>query len=307
MMDDSASPIVSVVVCTYNRKKILDDCLNSLTRQSCPDSKFEVLVVDNGSTDYTNLLVQSKYRQFQNIHYLHEPVIGLSQARNTGWRQARGQYVAFIDDDAQADMDWVESIIHCFESLSPRPGAIGGKTDAKWEEEPPKWLADSVELQRSLSIRDGGDVVMRCMPQDIWGVNCAYMKKLLEEMGGFDTRLGRVGNALFSSEEKLLNLKIAAAGYHLYYTPQMCVQHFIPKSRLTRWWFIKRQFFYGMSDTCMSKIGPVSALPHRPGKPFIQRMILCWPFPSRYAISAATLAGRIYGKWRYRKEGTYIT
>ncbi|MEE8471432.1 MAG: glycosyltransferase family A protein [Dehalococcoidia bacterium] len=90
---------VSAIICTHNRSDYLRQAIQSLADQTLPTEQYEVIVVDNGSTDNTRAVVEG-FDHIANLRYVYEPILGLSQARNTGWQNARGEYIAFMDDDA---------------------------------------------------------------------------------------------------------------------------------------------------------------------------------------------------------------
>jgi glycosyltransferase involved in cell wall biosynthesis len=93
--------LITVIICTRNRAKLLRDAMASVVEQGIPKSDYEIVVVDNASTDETPDVV-AEFRGSAHIRYVHEEKLGLCIARNTGWRAASGRYVAFFDDDAIA-------------------------------------------------------------------------------------------------------------------------------------------------------------------------------------------------------------
>ena len=101
---------ISAVVCTLNRATYLARAVESLVNQTYPKEYYEIIVVDNGSTDNTREVVE-QFSQCAIIRYIYEPVKGLSQARNTGWQAAAGKYVAYLDDDAIARPRWLEKML----------------------------------------------------------------------------------------------------------------------------------------------------------------------------------------------------
>ncbi|MCP8317540.1 MAG: glycosyltransferase, partial [archaeon] len=118
---DNGLPFVSVVVPTFNRKKLLENCLNSLFKMDYPGSKFEVIVVDGGSTDGTKVMV---HRKFPKVRFILEKRKGRSFARNTGWKRAKGQIVAYTDDDCVIDECWLRILVSGFDSREI--GGVGG-------------------------------------------------------------------------------------------------------------------------------------------------------------------------------------
>ncbi len=239
-------PAVSAVVCTYNRRASLQRTLTSLATQSLADTDYEILVVDNGSTDGTPALLQQAATEIRNLRYVEEPTLGLSRARNTGWHAARGAVVAYLDDDATAEPDWLASIVAAFRAVTPRPGCVAGKISPVWDAPRPAWLGD--ELVSCLSILDWGDRARPLRPEEwIAGCNMAFPRDVLAGSGGFRTDLGRRGEVLVSMEEGALRREIEARGYATYYDPAVVVRHHIAAARLDRRWFRRRMYWNGVS------------------------------------------------------------
>ena len=123
-----ANPAISVVICTYNRARFLPDALGSLSNQSIPTNDYEVIVVNNASTDDTAAVCQNFINQhpLSPILYLEEKQQGASFARNTGAAVARAPLLCFMDDDAVADPDYLEKILAFFQEF-PDAGGLGGR------------------------------------------------------------------------------------------------------------------------------------------------------------------------------------
>src|SRR5688572_20182007 len=120
---------ISAVVCTYNRSDRMAAAVRSLLVQTLPSTDYEVLVVDNCSTDDTAAVVDRLRQGAPNLRYEHEPTLGLNPARNRGWQAARAPHVAYLDDDAIADPGWLAAILEVFETVRPTPAAVGGKIE----------------------------------------------------------------------------------------------------------------------------------------------------------------------------------
>lgn len=244
------TPAISVIVCTRNQVDYLRKALASLKEQTLPRTEYEVIVVDNGSTDPTKRAVAS-FPGLENLRYLQEPVPGLSRARNMGWQQARGRYVAYLDDDAVASPWWLERIRHRFETIQPRPTGVGGPILPIWEAEKPPWLRD--ELEPYLGIVDW-PVSPMALDEDrfyLAGSNVCYERAVLEESGGFPTGLGRKGPLLLSNEELWLQRYLLSRRKALWYDPEILVHHHIKAERLTPAWFLDRFFWQGVSDALL--------------------------------------------------------
>ena len=244
---------VSAIICTHNRSAYLNKAIQSLADQTLPREQYEVIVVDNGSTDDTKAIVES-LEHFGNLRYIYEPILGLSQARNTGWQNARGEYIAFLDDDAIACPEWLERVVEAFENVNPRPGSVGGKVIPIWEVERPAWLSKQMEL--FLSIVDWADkpILLTEDYQFLAGVNFACPCEILKAFGGFSTTLGRKGSKLLSGEEILLRDYLTEQNLENYYDPEIYVQHHIPAERLVKRWFYRRYFWHGVSNEILQYI-----------------------------------------------------
>ena len=237
---------ISAIIPTYNRADYLGKAIQSLVDQTLPIEQYEILVIDNCSTDRTRQIVCEEFAHVQNLRYIYEPVLGLNQARNTGWQQAHGEYIAYIDDDAIAAPQWLEKIVEAFETVKPTPGFVGGKVEPIWEAERPEWLPKDFECLLTILDLSENPIVLGA-DQWIVGANMAFSRHVVEKGGGFLLGLDRVGNKLLSNGEVLLEQELVRRGYTGYYDPAIAVQHLVPTDRLTQSWFIRRLYWQGVS------------------------------------------------------------
>ncbi|HWP44869.1 MAG TPA: glycosyltransferase [Blastocatellia bacterium] len=245
---------ISAIICTHNRAHYLSKALQSLLDQTLPRSEYEIIVVDNCSGDSTRETVE-RFSSGEHLKYIYEPKLGLSYARNSGWRNASGNYVAYLDDDAIATPAWLERILEVFETVKPRPGCVGGRVYPLWEAARPKWLSD--EIITSLAVIDWSDeprVLADIAREWLVGANMAFPLKLLEEVGGFVTGLDRAGRNLLSGGDVLLQKQIVQRGFSCFYHPEIAVSHLVPASRLRKPWFVRRYYWQGISDAIMQMI-----------------------------------------------------
>lgn len=253
-------PLVSVVICTHDRDACLPKAIESvLTQRETPT--WELIVVDNGSTDRTPDVVE-RYVGAGPVRRVFEPMLGLSRARNTGWRAARGRYVAYLDDDAIASDGWLAAIPLAFEHW-PAAGMVGGRVEPIWERPRPPWVSD--RLARALTILDWSPTPLVIDdPGAYWlaGANMAIPRDRLVEVGGFCPSLGRRGSNMMSGEETLLQYQLRRRGYPSLYYPAMAVRHLVPEARLRRGWFLRRFFWQGVSETVMAAMEPGPAAAH---------------------------------------------
>ena len=244
------NPELSAIVCTLNQAGYLRKVLGSLRAQTLPREAYEVIVVDNGSTDATRPTVES-FADMGNLLYVFDPVPGLSHARNTGWRRARGEIVAYLDDDAVAGPDWLARLRHAYRTLQPTPACVGGRVLPIWEAEKPSWV--DRELEHHLSAVDWLRPAMFLDEDGLYlhGSNVSYLRSVLEESGGFPPGLGRKGDCLLSNEEIWMQAFLRSRGRPIRYDPEIVVQHHVKARRLTRSWFYKRFFWQGVSDVLL--------------------------------------------------------
>ena len=246
-------PRISAVVCTHNRADYLRQALRSLTEQTLPPAAFEIVVVDNASTDETPSVMREATGGGVDLVGVHEGRRGLAHARNAGLRTARAPYVAYLDDDAIASPAWLRTLLDVFEGERPVPGCAGGRIDPIWEAPRPAWLGDA--LLPYLAIIDW-------MPEPgvldesryLAGANVAFARAALEEVGGFSPELGRIGTRLLSNEEIAVERRLRRRGYGCYYHPAAAVSHHVPASRLEQRWFVRRFYWQGVSDAVLEML-----------------------------------------------------
>jgi glucosyl-dolichyl phosphate glucuronosyltransferase len=241
---------MSVVVGTLNRSALLERAIRSLLGQRCAPGTLEIIVVDNGSSDDTGAVVQAAAAAEPRLRYIREPRLGLSFARNCGILHATGSVVAFLDDDSEAEPDWVERLMEIFRK-EPRVGAAGGKTLVRWPDKQPDWVSGSLEGYYGKC--DYGDQRRQLrFPEYPFGSNMAIRRRLLLELGGFRTDLGARGNNLMAGEETDLFDRLGAQAVSVIYEPSAVVRHWAAPDRITRWWSLRRAFKHGLSSAVMA-------------------------------------------------------
>lgn len=245
------SPIISAVVCTHNRALSLEQTLISLLAQALPKDEYEIIVVDNASTDETASVVRAMREANSNLQYLHEPKIGLSHARNAGIQSASGDYIAFLDDDELVPRDWLTSIITTFETVCPAPDICGGIIDLNWECERPAWLSDHLLVYLGKFNYGNKAFFINSVDSFLGGGNIAIKKSVIATIGRFDLRLGRTGNDNMGNEEVDLQCRALDHGLVLYYNPEIRVFHYVPADRCTKTWHYERFYFQGVSSAKM--------------------------------------------------------
>jgi len=258
----AVAPKLSVIVCTHNRWGFLERALSGLAAQTAAPESFEVLVVDNASTDATPERAKAWCAGRANVRYLREDRLGLSAARNCGMDAARGAWLAYIDDDAVAFPDWVQRLIDAFEKTEPRPDAVGGEIVPDWGAPPPRWL--TLTLRRYLTAEVGwsSEPLWLSGRQWICETNSAYGADVLRRYGRWPEDLGRRGSSLLSNEN-IVNQRLLRDGGRILFDPAIRVRHHIHADRLTPQWLKRRAFWQGVSEAVIGKRYPEALNPDR--------------------------------------------
>ncbi len=245
-------PVLTIAVCTYNRAALLPRALNSISLQTLNRRDLEILVVDNGSTDQTRELVAARQLQDSSLRYVAEPTPGIAYARNRAMHEARGEYLAFLDDDAWADRGWVENLLRAIESVRPIPECVVGPVSLVWEGKRPDWFPSRFES--FLCSYDMGDA-----PHFLGAggylltTNSLFHRETLLSLGGMRTDLGHRRNSLIGGEDNDIFNRFVANGYRVYYEPQARVLHPVPKERQTRRFLLRRLFWDGASQPLLER------------------------------------------------------
>jgi len=242
------NPKVSFIICTYNREKYIYRSLESIALQQADKNDFELVAVNNNSTDSTDSLCKKIAENYPELHYTYviETEQGLSAARNRGMKEAKGAIFVFIDDDAFANKDFAQNIISFYNSNS-NVMATGGKTIPQFEEEKPIWMSHF--LLPLVAAVDMGENP-KPFPRKSFpiGANMAFRRKIMEEVGYFDVNLGRKGKNLQGGEEKDLFNRLRAKGLQPWYLPATIVHHIIPANRMTTDYICKQSRGIGFSE-----------------------------------------------------------
>jgi glycosyltransferase involved in cell wall biosynthesis len=239
---------ISVLICTYNRSKTLAAAIESVAIQAMPESLgWEILVVDNNSTDQTRQEVEGLQRRFpERIRYMFEPQQGLSYARNAGIREARGEILAFIDDDETASPGWLQNLtanLHSGEWVG-----AGGRVLPPPSLPTPAWLSTSgLSITGPLAVFDP-DLEAGELTEPPFGANMAFIRDVFNRFGGFRTDLGRSGNNMISNDDTEFGRRLMRSGLRLRYEPSALTYHPVEETRLRRSYFLIWWFNKGRSD-----------------------------------------------------------
>jgi GT2 family glycosyltransferase len=236
----------TVAVCTHDRAPVLPRVIEPAVAQA-RGAGAEVLVVDNASTDTTPaVLGELARRHAPTLRMVREPELGLSAARNRALAEARGEVVAFLDDDAVPRPGWLPALLAPY--ADPGVACVGGRVLLRFAAPPPPWLGPA--LFSALSAFDLGDRPRAIRYGDAdypYGANISFRVGAARAQGGFSTRVGLRGANQLQHEETDLCYRLEHAGGEVRYAPDAVVDHWIAGDRLTPAWFLARHSRGGRS------------------------------------------------------------
>jgi len=288
---------------------MLIKAIESVLSQSMDTRDFEIIVVDNGSTDGTEQLVKEiADREKGRLRLIMEPKPGLSPARNAGAIASRGDIVVYTDDDAVAHKDWLINIRNAFDKHTPFPAVVGGKIKPDWEVPPPHWLPR--ELYPILYGRDYGDAPVRLFfPNTLTEVNFAVERRFLQETGWFFDGLGRKPGSLVSNEGDEILRRAWSLNRAVWFEPKAIVSHHVSKTRLNKQFVYKRALWQGISDAFLARLWPGS----RGSRRLKEYLSVIADLPGavhapnektvvQHRVKTLAMAGRIYADLRMREN-----
>jgi len=245
----------SIIIPTRNRAEILKRCLQCICGLESPDEDWEVLLLNNDSTDSTEEIVNSYRERLPNLRYFHTTDPGLHIGRNLGWEEAKGDVFCYIDDDSFVSKGWLKGIEKAFRE--PDVGLVGGPCTPQYEVEPPDWLNKmwsrvhpDGKMLGYLSILDLGDSIKEINPYHVFGCNFAIRKSVLLEASGFHPDAMPQELIKYRGDgESYVSQYVLGNGQKTLYQPKASVFHHVPKERMTLKYFYHRAYINGISDS----------------------------------------------------------
>ena len=238
---------ISVVLPTYNRADSLRITLQTLFKQECPPGlSWELLVVDNNSTDSTSEIVRSySHKRQSTVRYLLERKQGRSAALNSGIVEAKGDIIAFTDDDVLIHHGWLANLKQTFEQFDC--DAVAGKVVPIWNHQKPDWL--DVNGQFAVVNFDLGEELKKIKTPPL-GANSAFRKEIFERHGLFRLDLGVRGSLhTLTCDDTEFGLRLIRAGDKIIYCPLAIVYHPVDRNRTTKKYFLSWFYYNGISVT----------------------------------------------------------
>lgn len=289
-MKQTPRPFVSVIIPTYNRAERLRGTVESFVAQQYPSDRFEIILVDNASTDDTPAEIERLAVEFPRIRGLVETRRGAHWARNSGATVSLGEILYFTDDDMLADPDLLWNIVEPF-SMKASIASVTGRIVPRWETEPPVWVLEHCR-NSLLSLNDRGDaLIVSDDDPGVFSCHQAILRDVFFRVGGFnpDTNAGE----FVGDNETGLNIKVRKLGYRFAYVGEAVTHHIIPASRMTQAYLNSRFADQGYCDSY------TAYRETRPGAFRLIRRIAANGFLTAATVSKA-MALRAVGKSRWR-------
>jgi len=237
----------SVIIATYNRADELPKTLESLKDLEV-DDPWEVIVVDNNSTDSTREVVERAVQSFPvPLRYLMEREQGRSAALNAGIKAAQGEILAITDDDVRVDPHWLTNAERALRELNC--DYLGGKALPIWGGKLPKWMPNRGGKHWGVvALVDYGPKPVEFGDHKVpVGVNTVFRREAFERAGLWDNSIGRKAGTLLGQEVREWSQRARAAGLRGFYSPDLVVHHVIPEDRLTKRYFRRWFYWHGIS------------------------------------------------------------
>jgi GT2 family glycosyltransferase len=250
---------ISIIIATFNRDMLLAECLDHMEDQRFAPGD-EIIVVDNGSTDLTSSVIIA-HEQSSAV-----PIIGLVESRPgkpfalaSALTVARGDILAFTDDDVNVDPGWVEAIRRAMED--EQVSLVGGPVRPRWQAAPPKWLdllCDGHQSRYSrlgapLGLVDYGERADELGSRTLPGANLAVRREVLQWVGGFAPHLGKLRRNLRFGEDHDLCGRVQSAGFKGMYAPGIVVRHFVPVDRMRIRYFLDWFYWSGITNALVAE------------------------------------------------------
>jgi GT2 family glycosyltransferase len=241
---------VTVIIATYTRAALLDECLHHLRRQSFHPAD-DVIVVDNGSTDHTTSIVRRHQQDYPApLRLLHEAQPGKSHALGHALAHARGDILVFTDDDINVEAGWLDQIRSAM--ANPEVVLMGGRVTPRWEASVPAWIRSAPDahprLGAPLGLLEYPPGVVDLGPRTVLGANLAVRRDALIAVGGFASHLGKLRGTLLSGEDHELCLRIQRAGFRAIYVAAAAVTHWVPADRARVSYFLNWFYWSGITN-----------------------------------------------------------
>ena len=262
--------ILSIIVCTYNRKNLLAECIVEISKQvnEIGRSRAEVIIVDNNCTDGTEKEIHTLSQQYP-LSLIKETKQGLSHARNSGALASKGTYLCYLDDDARPSPHYLKDVLQVIQDHSP--DIFSGPIFPFYTSQKPFWFQDILEIRCHAQSSGFAD----CL---ISGGNYIIRADLLQGLGMFSSEHGMIGKTLRLGEDRELLERykrlIPSEKRRIYYSLECFVYHYVPPYKMTLRYFVRRAYEGGKMSVLVEEetLAHIPSLAHKATKRILSRL-----------------------------------
>lgn len=235
--------MISIIFSSYNGERTLPKMLDSICRLSPASPHYNIIIVNNGSTDNTASIINLFSTKLP-IKLIEQSIRGKNHALNLAIREELGDLVVFTDDDVITDPNWLIELSLCAEA-NPDHDIFGGSILPYWEKRPEEWLIKSVPIGITYAITDENLKYGDIFPGLIWGPNMMVRKRIFEQGHQFNSAIGPNSGQYIMGSETEFNLRMAEQGFKCFFCPAARVQHIIRDNQTEQAWILRRAFRFG--------------------------------------------------------------
>jgi GT2 family glycosyltransferase len=243
---------ISLVIVCYNERNNIKECLDSVVSMDYPQNSFEIILVDNDSTDGTKEIIGNYINKYNNIRMIVNPIKGIAGSRNLGLKNAIYDYVAFTDADCIVKQDWLQKLSNGFEKYGADSSSFAGVGGSNVPPFNNSRIYSALRIFLTTYLGSHGSVQAMTFSKDqvvdhIPTINILYLKEKVKNVGGFDISFGNIG------EDQDLSYKLNKAGFKYMYLADNEVYHKLRPS-FNKW--LKNMFVYGKGRIWLLKKHP---------------------------------------------------
>lgn len=293
--------MLSVLISTYNGAATLPRVLDGYCRLAAPAGGWELIVVDNGSSDRSGAIAAA-YAERLPLTCLYEGQRGKNAALNRALPHARGDLLVFSDDDATPEPDWLQQLERCAAGR-PDYAMFGGRILPDWEVEPEEWILRLAPLGQTYAVSPPALTEGPVHPGLLWGANMALRRSVFDAGYRFDVSIGPNGRSYAMGSETEFTIRLSKAGFRSWFCPSARVWHCIRAHQLEPDFILGRALRFGRGMFRQGMSEPVQ-VPMLLGVP---RWMLRKFLDEAWRVVLATLAGNRERRFLARWELHYLT
>jgi glycosyltransferase involved in cell wall biosynthesis len=243
---------ISIIVVSYNSEKLIEETLSNLFKQeNVSQLNWEILLVNNNSTDNTLAISNALHAQYYNVDFriVHEQKPGTAYARFKGVAEAKYDVICFIDDDNRVPADWASIIYEIMKDSKIDILACAGTGDL--EKEPPDWFENNKEAYAIGSLYTGENIINVTHDANLPTAGMCIRKVIFEnlKLQNWQPLLtGRIGKSQAPGEDSELCQAARLLGYKMFYTNALTFKHFMPENRINWQKFLDMTYGFGVTD-----------------------------------------------------------